>query len=438
MDLTGRDVLVVGGGPVAARRATGVLAAGARVHVIAPALCEDLADLVGAGRVRWVPREASVSDVVAGPRALTTEVVPRGAGPLDESLVATRWWLVHTATGVSEVDEAIAAGAEERGIWCVRADRAGASSAHVPAVAHGPDGVQVAVSGGADPGRARAVRDAISDLLATGRLPLRRTRRSGSDLATQGRVVLVGGGPGDPGLLTVAGRQWLARADVVVADRLAPTSVLDELDPTVEIIDVGKAAGNHPIPQHEINRILVEQAQRGRIVVRLKGGDPFVLGRGGEEALHCLEHGVPVEVVPGVTSAVSVAAAAGIPVTHRGVTTSFVVASAHAGAGSAQQAAENAPADATLVLLMGLSALASTASELIDAGRPADTPVAVISRGWAPDQRTVVGTLATIAAEVSAAGLPGPAVVVVGEVVRLRDQLHALDRTASDGRSAPA
>ena len=295
LDLTGRAVLVVGGGPVAARRAAGLLEAGAEVHVIAPDLCEDLADLLAAGRVTWSRREAQASDV------------DRTEG---------RWWLVHTATGDRHTDAAIAERAEAAGIWCVRADRAEASAAHTPAVAHGPDGVQVAVSGGGDPGRARDVRDAIADLLATGRLPLRRTRapRAGAS----GRVVLVGGGPGDPGLLTVTGRQWLARADVVVTDRLGPTDVLAELGADVEIIDVGKTAGNHPIPQDAINRILVERAQAGRTVVRLKGGDPFVLGRGGEEALHCLAHGVPVEVVPGVTSAISVPAAAGIPVTHRG------------------------------------------------------------------------------------------------------------------------
>ena len=240
--------------------------------------------------------------------------------------------------------------------------------------------------------------------------------------------MLVGGGPGDPGLLTVAGRQWLARADVVITDRLGPTGVLAELDPDVEIVDVGKTAGHHPIPQHEINDLLVEHALLGRTVVRLKGGDPFVLGRGGEEALHCVAHGVPVQVVPGVTSAISVPAAAGIPVTHRGVTTSLVVASAHAGAQNALDAARSAPPDATLVLLMGLSGLATTARELVDAGRPATTPVAVISDGWSPRQRTVTGTLATIATLVEEAALPGPVVIVVGEVVRLRTQLRQLDR----------
>jgi uroporphyrin-III C-methyltransferase/precorrin-2 dehydrogenase/sirohydrochlorin ferrochelatase len=422
LDLAGRAVLVVGGGPVAARRVAGLLEAGADVHVVAPQLCEDLADLAATGAIRWLPREGSAEDVPAGPA----------------DRAGSRWWLVHTATGDLPTDTGVATAADRLGIWCVRADRAERSAAHTPAVAAGPDGVTVAVSGGADPGRARAVRDAIADLLASGRLPLRRTRRAAPATtpdrdvdrhaapAGAGRVVLVGGGPGDPGLLTVAGRQWLARADVVVADRLGPSAVLAELDPQVEVIDVGKAAGSHPVPQHEINRLLVEHARRGRTVVRLKGGDPFVLGRGGEEALHCLAHGVPVEVVPGVTSAVSVPAAAGIPVTHRGVTTSLVVASAHAGAGDAIEAARRAPDDATLVLLMGLSSLARTARELVASGRDPGTPVAVVSQGWTPGQRTVTGTLATIADEVAAAGLASPAVTVVGEVVRLREALGDL------------
>ncbi len=446
LDLTDRAVLVVGGGPVAARRALGLVQSGARVHVIAPDVCEDLADLVAEGAVIWWPREVSLGDL---------------SGPAAEH-PGDRWWLVHTATGDHLTDSAIALEAERRGIWCVRADRAHASAAHTPAVAHGPDGVQIAVSGGGDPGRARSLRDAISDLLATGTLPLRRTRRSsGRSLQVRGawgpadldelprsplglgsiprndragggagRVVLVGGGPGDPGLLTVAGRQWLARADVVVADRLGPVEVLSELDPTVQVIDVGKSAGHHPIPQTEINDLLVEHALAGRLVVRLKGGDPFVLGRGAEEALHCRAHGVPVEVVPGVTSAISVPAAAGIPVTHRGMTTSVVIASAHAGAGPAVDAARHAPADATVVLLMGLGGLAGTAAELVAAGRLADTPVAVISQGWTPGQRTVTGTLGTIARDVAAAELPGPVVIVVGEVVALRAQIGDLARRA--------
>lgn len=407
LDLRGRDALVVGGGPVAARRVAGLLAAGAAVHVIAVDVCEDLAEHVAAARISWSAREAVTADL------------DRTTG---------RWWLVHTATGDPAVDAAIAQRADELGIWCVRADDARASAAHTPAVASGPDGIQVAVSGGGDPGRARAIRDTIADQLATGSLPLR-ARRPARGSST-GRVVLVGGGPGDPGLLTVAGRQWLMRADVVVSDRLGPTSVLGELSHGVEVIDVGKTAGHHPIGQSAINDILVDQASAGRTVVRLKGGDPFVLGRGGEEALHCVAHGIPVEVVPGVTSAISVPAAAGIPVTHRGITTSLVVASAHAGAARALDAARTAPPDATLVLLMGLSGLSATTEELLAAGRDPRTPAAVISSGWTPQQRTVTGTLGDIAATVSAAGLPGPVVIVVGDVVTMRACLGDLSGAA--------
>ncbi len=403
LDLRARDVLVVGGGPVAARRATVLLEAGAHVHVIAPALCEELTDQAAAGRITWSSREA-----------LMTDLQPSTG----------RWWLVHTATGDRTVDHALADRAQELGIWCVRADDAASSAAHVPAVAAGPDDIAVAVSGGSDPGRARAIRDAVSDALATGSLPLRSTR------PTTGRVVLVGGGPGDPGLLTVAGRQWLMRADVVVSDRLGPTSVLGELGPGVEVIDVGKTAGHHPIPQTAINDILVDHASHGRTVVRLKGGDPFVLGRGGEEALHCVARGIPVEVVPGVTSAISVPAAAGVPVTHRGITTSLVIASAHAGASAALDAARSAPPDATLVLLMGLTGLAAAAQELVASGRRADTPVAVVSRGWTAQQRTVTATLGGIGAAVAAADLPGPAVIVVGDVVALRSTLGDLTGAA--------
>ncbi len=207
LDLAGRAALVVGGGPVAARRAAGLRAAGAQVTVIAPGICEDLVDLVAEGAVVWLPREATADDVTAGPEVTganppaesdqpiraaeraelvrgTERAEPVGAAaaseraePVGADLVADpRWWLVHTATGDQLVDEAIAERAHIEGIWCVRADRAEDSAAHIPALAHGPDGVQVAVSGGGDPGRARAIRDAISDLLATGALPLRRTR----------------------------------------------------------------------------------------------------------------------------------------------------------------------------------------------------------------------------------------------------------------------
>ncbi len=419
LDLTDRAVLVIGGGPVAARRAGGAVAAGGRVTVIAPAICEDLAALVAAGTVVWQAREFLPADLDA----------------------ALPWWLVHTATGERATDSLAAALAEERRIWCVRADDARASAAWVPAVARDvgiPEegesasgerrGLTVAVSADADPGRARAVRDAVAALLAAGELGLRRSagrRPAGSARPGPGRVALVGGGPGDAGLMTVRGRRLVAQADVIVADRLAPQAILTALADAeaageVQIIDVGKAPGHHAVPQEEINRLLVDHAKRGGLVVRLKGGDPFVLGRGAEEALYCAEHGIAVEVVPGITSALAVPAAAGIPVTQRGVAAAFCVASAH-GAEGGGQLADDRPA--SLVLLMGVGTLRSTVRSLVAAGRDPVTPVAIIERGTLPDQRTTVGTLADIADRAEDVGVRSPAVIVIGDVVRARSEL---------------
>ena len=302
------------------------------------------------------------------------------------------------------------------------------------------EGVTVAVTGGGDPRRAAAVRDAVLAGLDSGLLPVRRQRpqAGAEETPAVGRVALVGGGPGDPGLVTVRGRQLLAAADVVVTDRLGPRDLLDVLSPDVEVVDVGKTPGHHPIPQSRINEILVEHAQLGRNVVRLKGGDPFVLGRGGEEAIHCAANGIPVEVVPGVTSAVSVPAAAGIPVTHRGITASFVVASAHDGATSALDALRDAPVTSTVVLLMGVTALAETARRLVESGRPSTTPVALVESGWTPAQRTTVTTLADAAEVAEREGVRSPAVVVVGEVVRIREQVGDLVPPTLLAEAAPS
>ncbi|MBX9247069.1 uroporphyrinogen-III C-methyltransferase [Actinotalea ferrariae] len=230
----------------------------------------------------------------------------------------------------------------------------------------------------------------------------------------QGRVVLVGGGPGDVELLTLRGRRALAEADVVVTDRLGPTDVLAELHPDVEVIPVGKTPGHHPVPQEEIGRILVEQAQRGRTVVRLKGGDPFVLGRGGEEVLACREAGVPVEVVPGVSSAMAVPALAGIPLTHRGVTTSFHVLSGHEGL---TPAARQVLLDgSTLVVLMGVSTLPAMVADALASGADPDLPVAVVENGATPRQRVTHATLHDVVARATEVGVRAPAVVVMGRV----------------------
>ena len=236
---------------------------------------------------------------------------------------------------------------------------------------------------------------------------------------TLGTVTLVGAGPGDAGLLTIRGLRALERADVIVADRLGARAVLDQLAAEgvilpAEVIDVGKLPGHHPVPQDEINALLVRHARAGHEVVRLKGGDPFVLGRGREEALYCEAEGIAVHVVPGVTSAISVPAVAGIPLTHRGVATAFTVASAH-------DPIEQLPggSDHTVVLLMGIGTLAHTAGILSRGARGADCPVAIIEDGYGSGERVTVGTLGTIAALAAARQVRNPAVVVVGDVVRL-------------------
>jgi uroporphyrin-III C-methyltransferase / precorrin-2 dehydrogenase / sirohydrochlorin ferrochelatase len=388
LDVADRRVVVVGGGPVAARRTRALVTAHAAVYVVAPSLCEDLVDLVSDGLVEWEPRDYVTGDLAGA-------------------------WLVHTATGDRATDDLVSVDADAARIWCVRADDAARSPAWTPAITRTGD-VTVAVTAGGDPRRATTLRDAIALALDTGTLPLRPHRPAAS-----GRVALVGGGPGDPGLITTRGRRLLAEADVVLVDRLAPRELLDELDRSAVVVDVGKTAGHHPLPQEEINRLLVSHAQNGRRVVRLKGGDPFVLGRGGEEALACVAAGIPVEVVPGVTSAVAVPAAAGIPVTHRGRARQVTIASGHEGLDWSSLAR----LDGTLVLLMGVSTLADAAAALIAHGKPADTPAAVIESGFTPAQRTTAGTLATIADLARAREVKPPAVVVIGDVVDLHEVL---------------
>lgn len=237
---------------------------------------------------------------------------------------------------------------------------------------------------------------------------------------SSGRVVLVGAGPGDPELITVKGLGWLRRAEVVVHDRLVATALLDEAPAGALRIFAGKSRGRHCIPQSAISPLLVHHARAGRLVIRLKGGDPFVFGRGGEEVMACRAAGIPVEVVPGISSAVAVPAAAGIPVTHRGFASSFGVVTGHEDPAKADRGvdwAAVATSVETLVVLMGVAGLPSIAARLIAAGRPATTPAAVISRGTTDEQQVVTGTLADIAERARA--LPSPATVVVGEVVRL-------------------
>lgn len=245
-----------------------------------------------------------------------------------------------------------------------------------------------------------------------------------------GKVHLVGAGPGDPGLLTLRAAELIARADTVVYDRLVHPDVIARARRGARLIFAGKEGGGEQVSQEQIHRILIDQARLGREVVRLKGGDPFVFGRGGEEALALTEAGIPFDVVPGVSSGVAAPAAAGIPVTHRGMAASVTFATGHR-AGEELDWAHLAGAP-TLVLFMAGKRLAESTSALAGAGRSAATPAAVVEAGTWEHQRVVVGTLADIAARAAEAEIGSPALLVVGEVVALREQLAAVAQQGAE------
>ncbi|GAA2901092.1 uroporphyrinogen-III C-methyltransferase [Streptosporangium fragile] len=393
--LSGRRVLVVGGGRVAQRRVPALLDAGALVTIVSTSVTHALDDLIASGRVTWEARPYQVGDV-------------DGA------------WLVQACTDDRAVNAAVAAEAEAKRIWCVRADDKDASAAWTPASGK-VDEISVAVTAGGDPRRAAGIRDAVVDALRDGTVGARRNR------AKPVGVALVGGGPGDPGLITVRGRQLLAQADVVVADRLAPRALLDELSPDVELIDAAKIPYGRYLAQEKINELLIQHAKQGKFVVRLKGGDPFVFGRGGEEMLACAREGIPVIVVPGITSPVAVPAAANVPVTHRGVSQEFHVVSVHVPPGDENSTVDwpgLARSGGTLVLMMAVERIGVIAETLIRDGRSPETPVMVVQDGTLPTQRALSATLSTVADRVSAAGIRPPAIVIVGDVVKVGQEVE--------------
>jgi uroporphyrin-III C-methyltransferase/precorrin-2 dehydrogenase/sirohydrochlorin ferrochelatase len=386
--LAGRKVVVVGGGHVAQRRVPALLAVGAVVEVVSPVVTPAIEGLVGSGEVTWHERGFEPAD-------------------LDEA------WYVIAATDVRAVNEEVSVAAEERRVFCVRSDDAARASAWTPAVGRHA-GVTVAVLGNRQPQRSAAVRDEIVSALRDGVIhaDAHRDKTAG--------VVLVGGGPGDPDLVTIAARRALSEADVVVADRLAPRELLSELSPEVELVDVAKLPRGRSASQEEINRVIIERVREGKRVVRFKGGDPFVFGRGYEEAIACAEAGVPCTVVPGVTSAISVPAAAGIPVTHRGVAHEFTVVSGHIPPdddGTLVDWDALARMRGTVVLLMAVQNLGAIADRLMVGGRKADTPVAVVAEGTMPGERTVLSTLEDVAEDVAREDVRPPAIVVIGDVV---------------------
>jgi uroporphyrin-III C-methyltransferase/precorrin-2 dehydrogenase/sirohydrochlorin ferrochelatase len=401
--LDDKDVLVVGGGAVATRRVPSLLAAGAVVHLVSPSVTTSLEDLADAGRIRWSARDYQPGDCAGA-------------------------WLALACAGPAAVNAAVAAEADGLRIWCTRSDDRDASAAWTPASGTAGE-VTVGVLSG-DPRRSARLRDGILDGLRSGVLHGRHERKRPAGVA------LVGGGPGDPGLITVRGRQLLADADVVVTDRLAPRELLAELPSDVEIVDASKIPYGRSMAQQAINETLISRARDGKFVVRLKGGDPFVFGRGGEEMEACLRAGIPVTVVPGVTSAVAVPAAALIPVTHRGTAQEFHVVSAHVPPGDPRSSVDwetLARTTGTLVLLMALERVGPVAETLIRYGREPSTPISVIAEGTMPNQRTIYSTLDKVEMLVNRARLRPPAIVVIGGVVEIGAELAQLARAVTSG-----
>lgn len=449
-DLRGRAVLVVGGGAVAQRKAAALLEAGAQVRIGAPRLNAALAAWAAEGRIEHLAGE-----------------------------FAAEWfdgaWLAVAATDDETVNRAVAAAGEARRVWVNVVDDVEGSSFHVPArVERGP--VQVAISsGGGAPMLARHLRERLETeldeslgelarLLAAERARIRRhypdlgqrrrffervlagpipallregrredaQRAFGAALIDDkpaappaGSVVLVGAGPGDAGLMTLRGLRALNQADVILHDRLVSRDVLQLARRDAELIEVGKQAGNHHTTQDRIHELMLEHARAGKRVVRLKGGDPFVFGRGGEELEVLAQAGIAFEVVPGITAALACAAYAGVPLTHREHAQSLRLVTAHlkdsAGDLDWQALAQEKQ---TLAVYMGVAGLDVLRDKLIQHGRAASTPFALIENGSRREQRVVTGTLAELAERAQGHRVQSPALLIVGEVAALAQRLH--------------
>ncbi|OBC12941.1 uroporphyrinogen-III C-methyltransferase [Gordonia sp. 852002-50816_SCH5313054-c] len=408
LDLHGRKVVVVGGGSVAQRRLPNLVAAGARVEVVA---------------IDPTPAVESFPGVVVHKRAYVD-------GDLDGA------WYAMACTDDPDVNAAVVAEAERRHTFCVRADEARWGSAVTPASGRHRD-VQFGVLASGDHRLSAALRAAISRALADGSLDV-------DEQPHPPGVALVGGGPGDPDLITVRGLKLLMAADVVVADRLAPPELLASLGPQVEIIDAAKVPYGRAMKQEAINDVLTSKAKEGKFVVRFKGGDPYVYGRGFEELQACVAAGVPVTVVPGITSPISVPSSAGIPVTHRGVTHEVVIASGHVRPGHPDSLIDwsvLAQLRGTLVLMMAVERVDVFADALLAGGKPGDTPVAMIENGSLPTQRLIRTDLAHAGETAAREGLKPPAIVVIGAVAGFDDAdavaaFGDLDRARSAGDEA--
>ena len=395
--LVGKKVVVIGGGTVAQRRVPVLISHGADVHVVARAA---------------TPAVEALAEQQPG---ITLSLRDYRDGDLDGA------WYAIAATDDPQVNFDVVAEAERRRIFCVRADAGREGTAVTPA-SFDYRGLMVGVLAGGEHRRSAAVRSAIREAFAQGRIEPDLVAATASDVVP-GSVALVGGGPGDPELITVRGRRLLASADVVVADRLAPPELLAELSPDVEIIDAAKIPYGRAMAQEAINEVLIARARAGQFVVRLKGGDPFVFARGYEEVLACTAAGIPVTVVPGVTSAIAVPAMVGVPVTQRAVNHEFVVVSGHLSPQDPESLVNwNALArlTGTLVLMMAVERIELFAEVLRKGGRPAQTPVLVVQQGTRAGERVLRATLADVAEQIREQGIRPPAIIVIGPVAAFR------------------
>ncbi|ORE88396.1 Uroporphyrinogen-III methyltransferase [Oceanococcus atlanticus] len=457
MRLVSRDVLVVGGGEIAARKVRLLHKGQARIRVVAPQLCAELAEQQRNGQVSWLQQPFD-ADAFGQPT------------------------LVIAATDQPEVNRQVASVAQARGVPVNVVDDAQSSTAIMPSIVDRSPVVVALSSGGTAPVLARRLRDQIEKSLPSGygrlaalsgairervmqTLPEPRSRlrfwervfdgpvaqravsgdldsaramlddslRQAQDAdMPQGEVFLVGVGPGDPDLLTLRAHRLMQLADVVLYDRLIPEPIMDLVRRDAERIDVGKRRSNHTLPQEDINALLVRLARQGQRVLRLKGGDPFMFGRGGEEIEELMEAGVPFQVVPGITSALGCAAYAGIPLTHRDHAQSCVFVTGHPKADGTLDLdwPRLAHAQQTLVVYMGVGSLPALCAELIRAGLAADWPAALIFNGTRPDQQVITGQLDNLPQRVEAAGdITGPGLLIVGQVVRLRERCDWLQAT---------
>ncbi len=441
LDLAGRPVLVVGGGAVAARKVRLLRGAGARVTVVSKRLCEELADLAREPDIAVIQRGFAAGDVLGKTLAVA-------------------------ATDEPEVNRRVAEAGETAGVPVNVVDDAALSTFIFPAIVQRGDVVVAISSSGAAPVLARRLRARIEEILPQGlgalarfarRLresvrrrvadPARRLRiweeaiegpvaeavfagreaeavahleRLIDGSARPGSVAIVGAGPGDPDLLTVKALRLIQRADVIVHDKLVSPDALGHARRDALLIYAGKSRGNHTMPQEEINLLLAHHARQGRRVVRLKGGDPFIFGRGGEELAHLRRHGIPVEVVPGVTAASACAAAASVPLTHRGSAEAVVLVTGQGTAGAPRiDWSALARLDQTIAVYMGVAAAPRIAADLIEGGLDPSTPVALVENASLRTERTLFGTLSSLAALVAEHKVEGPAVILIGAVAAL-------------------